>query len=51
LDRIVLLRKGAGGLAPIEVNLKPLLRGRIDAAALQQANLVQIEAGDTIIVP
>lgn len=51
LDRIVILRKGAGGLAPIEVNLKPLLRGRIDAAALQQANLVQIEAGDTIIVP
>ena len=51
LDRIVLLRKDAGGLAPIEVNLKPLLRGRIDAAALQQANLVQIEAGDTIIVP
>lgn len=51
LDRLVVLRKSDNGLTPIEVNVKPLLRGRVDAAALAQANLVQIEAGDTIIVP
>jgi polysaccharide export outer membrane protein len=51
LDRIVVLRKTANGLTPLEANIKPLMRGRIDAAALQRANLITIEAGDTIIVP
>lgn len=51
LDKIVIVRKGPGGLIPIEANVKALLRGRVDAASLQQANLVQIQAGDTIIVP
>jgi polysaccharide export outer membrane protein len=51
LDRIVVLRKRDGGLTPLEVDVKSLLRGRISAADLQRANLVKIEAGDTIIVP
>lgn len=51
LDRILILRKTPGGLVPLEANIKPLMRGRVDAAGLKQANLVQIEAGDTIIVP
>lgn len=51
LDRIVILRKEGKGLRAIEANIKPLMRGRVDAADLARANIVQIEAGDTIIVP
>lgn len=51
LDRIVILRKSADSLIPLEANIKPLMRGRIDAAVLERANLVKIQAGDTIIVP
>lgn len=51
LDRITILRKSGNSLIPLEVNIKPLMRGRIDAADLQRANLAKIEAGDTIIVP
>jgi polysaccharide export outer membrane protein len=51
LDRIVILRKTADGLRALEANIKPLLRGRVNAADLDRANIVQIEAGDTIIVP
>ncbi|WP_206675216.1 polysaccharide biosynthesis/export family protein [Alteripontixanthobacter muriae] len=51
LDRITIIRKGADGLRVLEANIKPLMRGRVDAADLERANIVQIEAGDTIIVP
>jgi polysaccharide export outer membrane protein len=51
LDRIIVLRKTADGLRALEANIKPLLRGRVNAADLERANIVQIEAGDTIIVP
>jgi polysaccharide export outer membrane protein len=51
LDRITILRKTPTGLRALEANIKPLLRGRVNAADLERANIVQIEAGDTIIVP
>ncbi|TCJ34968.1 polysaccharide biosynthesis/export family protein [Parafrankia sp. BMG5.11] len=51
LDRIVVLRKTPDGLRVLEANVKALMRGRVDAADLVRANIVPIEAGDTIIVP
>lgn len=51
LDRITILRKVGDGLSIVEANIKPLMRGRVDAVDLERANIVQIEAGDTIIVP
>jgi polysaccharide export outer membrane protein len=51
LDRIVVLRKTAEGLQVLQADVKSLMRGRVDAANLAGANIVQIQAGDTIIVP
>lgn len=50
LDRITILRKTADGLRALSANIKPLMRGNVNAADLERANIVQIEAGDTIIV-
>ncbi|OBX17642.1 hypothetical protein A9995_15225 [Erythrobacter sp. QSSC1-22B] len=50
LDRITILRKSADGLRVLGANIKPLMRGRVDAADLESSNIVQIEAGDMIIV-
>ena len=50
LDRITILRKTADGLRALSANIKPLMRGNVNAADLERANIVQIEEGDTIIV-
>lgn len=51
LDDVVIIRKNGGDLQVIRAQLAPLLRKDVSNSDLARANLVRIEAGDTIIVP
>jgi polysaccharide export outer membrane protein len=51
LDDVVIVRKNGEDLQVLRAQLAPLLRKGVNNSDLSRANLVRIEAGDTIIVP
>jgi polysaccharide export outer membrane protein len=51
LDSVTIIRKNGSQLQVLRANLAPLLRKGVRTEDIARANIVRVEAGDTIIVP
>lgn len=51
LDNVLIVRKAGGKLQPIRLRLAPLFSRGATASDIDRANIVEINAGDTVIVP
>jgi len=51
LDNVLVVRKSGAALQPIKVKLSALFARGATASDLDRANIIQINAGDTVIVP
>jgi hypothetical protein len=51
LGSVVIIRKNGSQLQVLRANVAPLLRKGVRDEDLARANIVRVEAGDTIIVP
>lgn len=51
LDNVLIVRKVGGKLQPIRLRLAPLFARGATASDIDRANIVEINAGDTVIVP
>jgi polysaccharide export outer membrane protein len=51
LDNVLIVRKVGGKLQPIRLRLAPLFTRGATASDIDRANIVEINAGDTVIVP
>ena len=51
LDSVTIIRKSGSQLQVLRANLAPLLRKGVKTEDIARANIVRVEAGDTIIVP
>jgi polysaccharide export outer membrane protein len=51
LDNVLIVRKSGDKLMPIRLRLAPLFTRGATASDIDRANIIQINAGDTVIVP
>jgi polysaccharide biosynthesis/export protein len=51
LDNVLVVRKSGDKLEPIRLRLAPLFARGATASDIDRANIIQINAGDTVIVP